>query len=99
MNCGFADVQCSAMRRKWRLVRSLRIVAQAAMPRAPPRLRISENRPLADFSRSDGSPPRVNVTVEGEEKGEATPRKASGSSISSQPHWFIIEVNNHIDIP
>src|ERR1700731_4751622 len=82
MNCAFADVRCSAIRRKWRLVRSLRMVPQAAIPIAPPKLRISENRPLADFRRSGGSPPRVNVTVDADENGEARPRNASGNSIS-----------------
>src|ERR1700730_11919362 len=75
MNCAFADVRCSAIRRKWRLVRSLRMVPQAAIPIAPPKLRISENRPLADFRRSGGSPPRVKVTVDADENGEARPRK------------------------
>src|SRR6516225_529504 len=99
MNCALADVRCSAIRRKCRLVRSLRIVPQTAMPMAPPKLRINENRPLADFRRSGGNPPRVNVTVDGDANGEAIPRNASGTSISSQPHWFIRDVNSHMEVP
>jgi hypothetical protein len=61
-------------------------VADTAMPMAPPRLLMSAKRPLADFRRSGGKLPIVNVTVDAIAKGTAMPRKANGSSISSQPH-------------
>jgi len=41
------------------------IVAHAAMPIAPPRLRIRLNNPEACLSRAGASPPRVRVTAGG----------------------------------
>ena len=81
-----AEVRCSAIRRKCRLVRSLSRMPHPAIPIAPPKHRIKANRPLADGTRSGAAPPRASVVVDASANATATPRKASGVSISCHCH-------------
>src|SRR5260370_16462331 len=45
------ELRCSASRRKCKLVRSFRMVAHAAMPTAPPRLRIMLKIPISQSTK------------------------------------------------
>src|SRR5258705_2530329 len=60
-----AELRCSASRRKCKLVLSFKIVAHAAMPMAPPKLRIMLNSPLAYLSRFGGRLPKPRFTAGG----------------------------------
>src|ERR1700733_14353694 len=90
------ELRCSGSRRKCRFARSLRMVPQAAMPMAPPRLRIRLNRPEASFSRSGGRPPRVSVTTGATANIWEKPRNACGSSNSRQPQSCVIGAKFHM---
>ncbi|MNP27415.1 hypothetical protein D3C76_1203250 [compost metagenome] len=79
------------------MVRSLRMVAHAAMPMAPPRLRIRLNNPEACLSRAGARPPRVKVTAGGTASCWAIPRRACGSINSLAPQSWVIGLKSHID--
>ena len=57
------------------------------------------NKPLADFSRSGGRMPSVNVTVGATENCCAKPRRACVRSSSRQPQSCGTQVNCHIETP
>ena len=71
-----AGVKFDAIAWKWKLVRSLRIAPQTAMPTAPPRLRIILNSPLAYLSRSGGRLPRPRLTLGATANTWGKPRNA-----------------------
>ncbi len=89
---GLAAFKWSARCRKCKLVRSLRIVPQKAMPIAPPRLRIMLNNPLAYFRRAGGRLPSPRFTAGATTNTCGNPRRICGRKSCAPPQSCVMKL-------